>query len=167
MKVNALATAVNISKLEQMAQSGDLSYEDIRDTLEGEELIVTEKLDNIMSLYEQFENNEEALKKKIGELQARATMWKNQREQLRRYAFEIIQASGRKQIKTIEHTFTIKKTPDKIVVDVEPQFLPDEYFDLQSVYKAKTDAIRAAIKDGKEIEGVHVEPGSETLQIRK
>lgn len=167
MKVNALATAANINKLEQLAQSGDLSYEDIRDTLEGEEMIVTEKLDNIMSLYEQFENNEDALKKKIGELQARATMWKNQREQLRRYAFEIIQASGRKQIKTIEHTFTIKKTPDKVIVDVSPQFLPDEFYDIETVYKAKMDLIKATIKDGKTIEGVHVETGDETLQIRK
>lgn len=53
-----------------------------------------------------------------------------------------------------------------LVMDIEPEQLPEEYRRTVTAIVADTDALRAAINDGKTIEGVRLADRGEHLRIR-
>ncbi|HDD9278044.1 TPA: hypothetical protein PBQ04_000625, partial [Escherichia coli] len=55
MSSTAINIAGNIGKLQSLVESGEFTVDDIADTIEGEELALSEKFDGIMTLVRNLE----------------------------------------------------------------------------------------------------------------
>lgn len=160
-----LDAAQRIAKLEEMVEKGELSVEDIADTMEGVEMEFTDKVDAICDLIERAKQNEEACATRVQQYQQRKKMWSNQSDSLRRFLLMCVDATKRTSVKTVYHTVSLKKTKDKIVIS-DLDKLPDEFKIPEVIVKADASAIEKAISAGDSVAGVSVEPGYTTIQIR-
>lgn len=159
-----LEVANDLKKLEELASSGEMTPEDIADTVEGIEGTISDKLEAIWYVMQQMQANGALMKERAKEATKRATFWANQETQLKNYAKMIVETSGRNSIKTPLKTFSLSSVGGKITVP-DPKLLPEDYLDVVPSYVARMDDIKKAIDDGKTIEGVVVSAAGKTLRI--
>lgn len=159
-----LDAAKRIAEMQAKIESGEMSAEDLADTIEGAELELTDKIDAMCALISDFKSNAEQCKEKAQSLQQRQKMWENKARDLRQYLMMCIQASGRSSVKTVFNTVTVKKGRDKIVINVDD--LPDEFKNPQVVVTADREKVERSVADGVIPEGVVIEPGLPSLSIR-
>lgn len=162
--MSTLELSVKLRELEEKAASGELTPEFIEDTVEGMEGSISDKLDSLAFLMDKFDSNAALMKKQADQANKRVSHWKSQKDQVRNYAKMIVEASGRQTIKSALHTFSIAKGRQTIRVP-DPKRLPDEYYDIVPQYLPRMDEIKAAIKDGEEIEGVEISNAADALRI--
>lgn len=178
--------AMDISKLLEMAENGEMSPEDVADTIEGIEGMMEDKFDATMSVIREFDAKQDACKKEAARMNERAKHWQRQGHALKTYLLECLKTTGRKTFKTTLNTFSAKKGSISLVID-DVDLIPDEFVEsrteiINDVQKDKIKKILSdafnAIEDLREkgeeipeqllnpVPGAHVERGSETLAVR-
>lgn len=166
--VTAISIAANMTKLLKLVESGDFSPEDIADTLEGEELALRDKFDNVMALVRNLEGQAKTVGEEAKRLSERQKSFENQAKNLKTYILRCMQAAQIKTFKTERNTLTVRKGRMSVVIDNVDK-LPDELVDVQTIVtpdKKKIQEALEALKEGEELPGAHIEVGEETLQVR-
>lgn len=159
-----LEVAHDLKKLEELAESGEMTPDQIADTVEGIEGTISDKLEAIWYVMQSMAANAALMKERADEASKRAKYWDNQQDALKQYAKMIVETSGRNSIKTPLKTFSLSKIGGKISVP-DAKALPEEFYDVVPSYVAKMDEIKKAIDEGQTIEGVSVSPEGKTLRI--
>ncbi|TIM24850.1 MAG: siphovirus Gp157 family protein [Mesorhizobium sp.] len=159
-----LEVAHDLKKLEELAESGEMTPDQIADTVEGIEGTISDKLEAIWYVMQSMSANAALMKQRADEATKRAKFWGNQEAALKSYAKMIVETSGRNSIKTPLKTFALSKVGGKISV-TDDKALPEEFYDLVPARVPKMDEIKKAIDEGKTIEGVSVSPEGKTLRI--
>lgn len=161
----AISIAANMNKLMALVESGEFSLDDIADTLEGEELALSDKFDGIMSLVRNVEGQEKTLDEEIKRLSARKKSFNTQAKNLKGYILRCMVAADKRSLKSDMNTFTVRKGLVSVIIDDEKK-LPDELVDVTTITAPDKKKIKEAIEAGEDIEGAHLEVGPESLQVR-
>ncbi len=152
-------------ELQKLVDDGEMSQDDIQDTLDGMQLEFNDKASSIVSLAESLQGDVSALDVEIKRLQARKKAITNNQDRLKEYLRHNMELSGITKIKSPLFSITLgKATVTADVVDVD--FLPDEFVNTEVVIKADKKAILKALKDGQEIPGAVLSTGKSRLLIK-
>lgn len=167
MSTRTIDLALEMKKLQELAENGELTQEMIADTLEGLEGMLGDKLDATMSVVRDFLSNVEKCDSESKRLAERKKMWTNQAELLKKYMLDCMITAGSKTVKTATNTFSARKGSERLVVDDE-ELLPDDFVEsyTQIVNKVKSDELKKALQAGTEIKGAHLETGPQSLAVR-
>jgi hypothetical protein len=167
MSTRTIDLAVEMKKLQALAEDGELTLDMIKDTLEGLGGMLGDKIDATMSVVRGFEGQASVCDAESKRLATRKKSWDNQANLLRKYILECLITSGSDTIKTDLNTFTARKGSPSLVVDDE-ELLPDEYVESSTeiISKVKKDELKKAIMAGAEIKGARIEIGPRSLQVR-
>lgn len=154
-RVTALDLTADLRKLEELAASGQMSAEDIADTVEGITGTLTDKLDNLMELVSVFEGYQAVLKERKEQAQKREKMWSNQIAAVKQHIKLIVESSGKSSLRSPFFTYTIASGRQLVSVP-DASLLPDNLYDLQTNYMPRMDEIKEILKklkSGEAVEG--------------
>lgn len=166
-KETALDLTAQMRKLESLVESGELTQDDIADTLEGIEGMVTDKLDFLVELMALFASNEQRLKDQEAKIAKRRKMWTNQQSVIKDKMKTIVESSGKNMLRSAMNTYTLASGRTTYRVP-DPKALPDNFYDVIPTYTARMDDIKAAMEalaNGVKVEGIDGDtiPGVETV----
>lgn len=161
----AIDIAANMKKLLALVETGEMSAEDIADTLEGEGLELADKLDATMSAARYLEGQAAIVAEEIARLTARKKSFDGQAKSVKAYILQCLITAEQKTLKTEFNTFTVRKGATSLVID-NVDDLPDEYVSTEVKTTADNKKVKAALEAGENIKGAHLETGPESLQVR-
>lgn len=132
----------------------------IADTLEGESGALERKIEDygwVMLGMEQYINSIKAEKER---LDGRLALKEKQLTSIKDWLREGMVAAGISKIDCPVFSITIKTNPPKVVIDAESQ-IPNEFWivpePVEPVPRINKTLIQAAIKEGREVNGAHIE----------
>lgn len=154
MKLYELTEAYkNIYELE------DESLNEALDTIKG---AIEEKAVNMAYVIKNIDGDIDAIDKEINRLQERKKSAKSKQTSLKNYLKGSMEQLGIKKLKTPVFSFNIQKNAPALTVEDNSK-IDDKFFIIEKTLDKK--AIKEAIKQGAEIEGVSLKQ-SESLRIR-
>lgn len=137
----------------------------IEDTLEGLDYEIELKADGYAKIIAQLDADASAVDAETKRLQTRKKRMRNSRDRLKKALAGAMIATGKRKIKTELFSFSIRKTPARVVIDEQYENLPEKYLIPQDP-KIDRDKIKDDIKAGKDLSGIaHLEQ-DETVSIR-
>ena len=145
-------------------ENGDIPEEAIVDTLEAIEGDINEKIDNIACVLKVLEAEEKAIKDEVSRLEARLKVKVNAKNRTKNYLSEMMLSMGKTEFESPRNKITFRKTPGKVVFDDEKKFIEWAKINADGLLnygKPSVDktAIKVALANGAEIEGVRIESG--------
>ena len=146
----------------EMVENGEISAEDMQDTLDGLAEDINTKLDNTCGYIKSLEAQVDALKKAKDEFDERIKQKKNAIEKLKFYLTNCMVNSGMKQYESIYHRVTFKPSDAVVITDEEllMGYLKRDYPDaIRVTEKREVDkkALAKIINEGGEIGGAVIE----------
>ena len=123
----------------------------------------SEKLEICLSEVEELDKDIEFMKNRISQLQEKKKIQEAKKVKLKEICLHTLQQSGEKSRQVGDVKISRRKGVKKAIIDTEI-LLPKEY--LEIIEKPKTREILKALKEGKTVDGAHLEEGDETLTIK-
>ena len=157
--------ADDFNSLNSLVDDGELSVEDIEDTLESINASINDKVDATCMILKNIGESLPAIDAEIKRLQDRKKAIKNKEENIKNYLLTQLEVMGKKSVKTDLFSVTARKPVDKLVVD-DPEKLPDNCVDVVMDIKPLKSKIMDLLKDGEEVLGARIEPGKKSIRIR-
>lgn len=137
----------------------------IEDTLEGLDYEIELKADGYAKIIAQLDADASAVDAETKRLQTRKRRMSNSKDRLKKALAGAMIATGKRKIKTELFSFSIRKTPARVVIDEQYENLPEKYLIPQDP-KIDKNKIKDDIKAGKDLSGIaHLEQ-DETVSIR-
>jgi len=145
----------------------DLDDQTIADTLEGLSGALEAKATNVAYFVRNLEATAEQIKLAEKQMADRRKAMENRAERIREYLKANMEVAGITQIECPHFKLSIKKNPPSVVIDAESQ-IPADYMTVPVAPPPAPDKklIAAALKDGFEVPGCHLETGKTRLDIR-
>lgn len=138
---------------------------DITDTmaaLEGEFSLKAEGLAKVMAV---IDGDSETIDTEIERLKQMKSAKEARKEKLKEYLRMNMEAGGIKKISCPLFTITLVEGREIAVVE-DDSALPDEYVDVKTEIKPNKTAIAAALKEGIDVPGAHLERGKSSIRIK-
>jgi len=155
----------NFKELEKLADDEGMA-EAVADTMEAIEGEFNEKALALTSVTLNIDADIKAARDALKSLQARIKAMENKRDGLREYLRQNMEATGIKKISCPIFSVTCKKPAEVLVIEDE-DLIPDDYMVVpEPVVKPDRKRLLADLKAGKDIPGVHKEPGKASLLIK-
>lgn len=123
----------------------------------------SEKLEICLSEIEELDKDIDYMKNRISQLQEKKKLQETKKAKLKELCLHTLQESGEKSRQVGDIKISRRKGVKKAVIDTEI-LLPKEYIEI--VEKPRTREILKALKDGKVVDGAHLEEGEESLMIK-
>ena len=123
----------------------------------------SEKLEICLSEVEELDKDIEFMKNRISQLQEKKKIQEAKKVKLKEICLHTLQQSGEKSRQVGDVKISRRKGVKKAIIDTEI-LLPKEYLEITE--KPKTREILKALKEGKTVDGAHLEEGDETLTIK-
>lgn len=143
----------------------DLEPEQVADTMEGLQMALSDKAENIAALNESFTGNIESIDAQIKRLQAMKKTITTRQEQLKEYLRHNMIESGISKIDCPYFKISLRKAAKSVQVD-DADLLPDEYVTIKTVISPDKNAIAKALKNGVEVNGASLVDGKQSLIIK-
>ena len=166
-----MSTSLYVLSGDYLAAANKLSDSDlpenvIEDTLEGLAGEVEEKATNVAMLVRNLEATAASIRDAERKMADRRKAIESKADQIRKYLKENMQRCGITKIESPYFTLAIKKNPPSVIID-DAFMIPAEYMSTPTPPPPAQDKklIAQALKDGKKIEGAHIEHG-ERLEIK-
>lgn len=144
-------------------EAGEMTAEELQDTLEGAEGTLEDKLQNCVLWMREQEAEAAAFKHEIDRLQDRKKSADNRAARMKEWVRLALEVAGKDKIKTQLVSVSLGKPTVRTVVD-SPDLLPADMKDI--VIKPRSAEIKAALEAGKEVPGARLEQGQKRLTIR-
>jgi hypothetical protein len=154
-----------IRELEKIVTSGELSPEDIFDTVQSIEAIFETKAIDVAKIIKNIDPTILALKNEVQRLGDRKKSLETRKEKLIDYLRENMQAGGHKEIIDDLITIKLQKERDNVQIDDEDK-LPDEYVNVSSSITPDKKAIKKALDEEKKVPGARLVKGTAPLVIK-
>ena len=157
--------ANNYQQIKALEDMTDLPVEVIRDTLEALEGDLQAKAVNVAKFVENLEAQAGVIQAAANAMTARAQRVQKRANSVREYLKFNMQATGITRIECPEFTIRLQDNPEAVRIS-EGATVPDEFMVTPEPPPATPDkkALKAAIKAGREIDGVWLEKG-QSLRI--
>lgn len=141
----------------------DLSPDFVKDTIDGIESTMSEKVDAIAGIMNSWQQTEEVIGLEIKRLQGRKTVFANRRSRLKDYLAYQLGRLNDPRIETDLHTVSLRKGRMGVVID-DADELAAGY--TRSVVSPDKTAIKQALEDGRDVSGAHLERGESFVVIK-
>ena len=151
-------------QLLELAEDPDVDPEVLDATMDALQGDFEAKADGYATVIVTMKGNEALLKDEIARLTARKKTMENNRERMMRALENSMQLRGITKFKTNLFSFGLQKNPASVVLDMDPEDIPEEYLIPQPPKVDKTK-IKDDIKAGRDIRFAHLEQ-TEGLRIR-
>ena len=151
-------------ELLEMMEDPDIDPAVLKDTMDGLEGEIEDKAEGYAMVMKQLEASEQAIKSEVDRLSARRLSISNHIRLMKLSLQKAMELTGKKKFKTDLFSFGIQKNPPSVVLDVEPDVLPDKYLIPQEP-KIDRAKIKEDLKAGIDIGVAHLEQ-TESLRIR-
>lgn len=150
----------------QQIDAEEIPEEVLRDTLEALTGELEVKATNVAMFCQNLDTFAANCKEAAKRMNDRAAKIQRKADQVHSYLQAMLEAAGITKIETPEFTLAIKKNPPSLVVS-ESALIPDEFMVTPPAPASYADkqAIKAALKAGREIDGCRLEQGTR-LEIR-
>jgi hypothetical protein len=149
----------------QALENLDLEPEQVADTMEGLQMALSDKAENIAALNESFTGNIELIDAQIKRLQAMKKTITTRQDQLKEYLRCNMIKSGISKIDCPYFKISLRKPVKSAQVD-DVDLLPDEYVTVKTVISPDKNAIAEALKNGAEVNGASLVDGKQSLIIK-
>lgn len=123
----------------------------------------SEKLEICLSEIEELDKDIDYMKNRISQLQEKKKLQEYKKTKLKEICLYTLQVFGEKSRQVGDIKISRRKGVKKAIIDTEI-LLPKEYIEI--IEKPKTREILKALKEGKTVDGAHLEEGDETLTIK-
>jgi hypothetical protein len=146
--------------------NSDLDEQTIADTIEGASGELELKVTNVAMFIRNLEASAEQIKLAEKAMADRRKALENKADSVKRYLFDNMKRTGITKIDSPYFALTIKKNPPSVIID-DVALIPNEYKVFLPPPPPTPDkaAIKAALQEGKTVEGAHIEQG-ERLEIK-
>ena len=151
--------------LQELAESGDMSSDDLADTFEAIEGEYQDKAVAVIQVAQNFESTVDAIDSEIARLAKLKTQASNQQTRLREYLRENMERTG---IKKIEHPlFKITLADGRDMVEiVDADKLPNNYVSVKVTEAPNKKLLLADLKGGVSIPGAALTKSKTSLRIK-
>jgi len=153
-----------MTKVKALLDEG-LTVDDIADTLEGIELEFNDKAEKMLYLVNNMQSDIDQIDDEIKRLTENKKLISNKQNQLTEYLRSNMELSGIDKIECPLFKITLRKASKIVVIDDQDD-LDDEFIKVETKITADKNAIKAAIKEGREVIGAHLEDGKRGLTIK-
>jgi len=158
--------AYQYKSIQEMADSDDENMMvAIADTMEGIEADFQEKAQAIVATAFNVESDIDAIDAQIMRLQNKKKTIQSKSEWLRDYLKRNMQATGINKITCPLFSITLS-APGRVVEITNEGLLPDEYVKVKTTVSPDKVSILKALKEGAEIPGAIIVPGTPRLTIK-
>ena len=123
----------------------------------------SEKLEVCLSEIEELDKDIDFMKVRISQLQEKKKLQEQKKEKIKEICLHTLQRAGEKSRQVGDVKISRRKGIKKAIIDTEI-LLPKEY--LEIVEKPRMRDILKALKEGRTVDGDHLEDGDETLTIK-
>ena len=151
-------------QFKEIAEQGEIDPQTLTDTLDSITDTIQDKTVAIGKLLLSWDYDNQILDAEIKRLQELKRIRTNNSARLKQYAIEQMVKIKLDKIQTPTMTVTVCDNPQALVI-ADPTVLPKEYVTTEIVYKPKNAEIKQALKDGKKVNGAHLERGK-SLRIK-
>lgn len=152
-----------VQTLQSLLEDGNDT--DIQAALEGAEMHLEEKIEQMALMVRNFESDAVALKLEIDRLTKRHQSLTNGIKSTKKYIQNEMLLAGLDKVKTTKITIGIQYNPHKLIGNEDMEFPPYEYIDVKSVTTLDKKRMIEDMKNGKVIEGFELIQ-EEGLRIR-
>lgn len=151
--------------LQQLAESGEMTAEDLADTFEAIEGEYQDKAVAVIQVAQNFDSTVTAIDNEIDRLTKLKNQAKREQERLREYLRENMERTG---IKKIEHPlFKITLAAGRDVVEItDADVIPNEYIAVKVTESPKKSEILKALKAGESVPGTTLTKSKSSLRIK-
>ncbi len=153
------------NELEQMVAKGELTADEVKDTLEMIEGEFNDKAKNVLYVSNSLESDISILDKEIKRLQAKKKTILNNKERLREYLRSNMEASGINKIESPTFIITLKKAAQQLYI-YDEKSIPDKYVDVVTDIKPSKTEILKDLKAGVDVPGCSIVDGVRSLLIK-
>lgn len=160
--MNTYELTENQSLLRDMLRD-ETSPDQVEMLLQAIDDLESEKLEICLSEIEELDKDIEFMKNRIGQLQEKKKLQETKKSKLKEICLRSLQESGEKSRQVGDVKISRRKGVKKAVIDTEI-LLPKEY--VETIEKPRTREILKALKEGKVVDGAHLEEGEESLMIK-
>lgn len=155
-----------LKTLYDMGEDPDVDAEVLAETMEAVDGDFEEKAESYAKVISNLNADADALKKEIERLTARKRAIDGNVTRIKENLQKAMIATDRRKFKTNLFTFGIQKNPASVVLDTDDVYeVPDEYLEYQLPVVNKA-AIKTALKDGINLEGIAHLAQTESLRIK-
>lgn len=152
----------NYRKLQaKFDESGGISEDMLKDTLDSIDDERSVKLDNVASWIDNNNSREDWLAKKIKDLSDYKKHLHNQTQSLMEYMTDVIDKSGYKSMKTEHHILKPRNYRASVVVS-DSMKIPKSYILAKTEERIDKKRLYKDLKAGTEVPGAHLEPNRKT-----
>jgi len=161
--MNLYEIAAQYRAILEAIDAGEMTAEELQDTLEGAEGTLEDKLQNCVLWMREQEAEAAAFKHEIDRLQDRKKAADNRAARMKEWVRLALEIAGKDKIKTQLVSASLGKPSVRTVVD-NAELLPLDMTEL--VTKPRTADIKAALDSGEDVPGARLEHGPRRLTIR-
>lgn len=149
-----------------IAEDEEVDAQVLKDTLEGLEGEIDDKVEKYCMVIKSLQNDAEMLKKEEERLNAKRKVIENNITRMKDTIEMVLRALGKTKAGGKIFTASIQKNGGKapMVVTALPEELPEEYRKVK--YEADGEAIRKALEEGKELGWACLMERGESLRIK-
>lgn len=149
-------------QLLEMIESGEMSPEDLKDTLEGLEGEIEVKADGYAKIMRELEGQATVLSTEIDRLSQRKTSLTSNIKTMKESLQKAMESTGKTKFKTDLFSFGIQNNPPSLVID-NPDSIPEEFL-IPQAPKVDNSKIKELLKTTS-LSFAHLEQG-QSLRIR-
>jgi hypothetical protein len=148
-----------------LALDPDVPSQAIADTLDGMEGLFNDKAISVVHVIVNSDGDIAALESEINRLSARKKHIQAAQDRLREYLRYNMEATGINKITSPLFTITLAAGRDVACVSDESA-LPDDFVRVKTTIAPDKVAILAALKDGVDVPGAHIEKSKTSVRIK-
>lgn len=151
--------------LMKLVDSGELTQDDIADTLEGVESTFEDKALSLIYVHDNINADVVAIDNEIARLQARKKVMTNHQQNMKEYLRTNMEASEISKISCPLFTITLKKGRDMVEI-LDTDKLPTDYLNIKTSIAPMKREILNDLKEGKDIPGAILTKSKTSLLIK-
>lgn len=152
------------SQIQQVVEAADDNGEINAELFDQLQIVKEEKQLNVIKYIKHLENEEELFDKEIERIKKLKQIAGNRKEWLKKYLENSMRIDGRTEIDYPLFKAKIRKNPPRLTI-ADEKLIPEEFKKQEIIIKIDKDAIKDALKSGKEIAGCALEQ-NERLEIK-
>lgn len=144
----------------ELLDRDDLDPQAVVDTLDAIKDEIETKADNIASLIDELQSRAERKKEKAKAWSESARADVQRAKWLKQYLTSELDNAKLKKVETENHLLNVRNFKASTVIDDEDK-IPDQYRNYakyEGMYDVMKQDVYAALKDGKDVPGAHLEP---------
>lgn len=156
--MNLYELKTNYLKLQELIENGELTKEDLQDTISMIDDSIELKAENYAKIIKMQEGNVNVLKEEIERLKLKQTSIQTNVDKLKENLKETMIQLNKDKIKTDLFSITVANVKPSVKI-IDTTFIPDEYCITEITTKYDKIALKKAIDNGEFIAGVELERG--------